>query len=82
MRLLTISKHFVVDVIPLRGVIRGKLMNLKCRSLTHFRWYKDTIITLVYQREDAPSDFWKEKFVAGLSKLFSERGRNRILAKD
>jgi len=45
--------------------------------LTNYRWYKDVFFSNVLKREDGTHRFWKEKFIADLSKLFGQR----ILAK-
>lgn len=41
------------------------IMNLKCPTLTYFRWYKDTFFSLIFQRDDSILEFWKERFLAG-----------------
>jgi len=46
-------------------------------SLIYYRWYKDVFLTNILKREDDMQNFWKERFVAGLPKLF----RERILSK-
>jgi len=35
--------------------------------------YKDVFLTNVLKREDGLANFWKERFIAGLRKLFGER---------
>ena len=35
--------------------------------------YKDVFLTNVLKREDGLANFWKERFIAGLPKLFGER---------
>ncbi|QHO38766.1 uncharacterized protein DS421_4g123240 [Arachis hypogaea] len=54
--IFTIASHFI-----------GDPSLWKDRS-AEFRWYKDTFLTRVYTREDRQQPFWKEKFLAGLSK--------------
>lgn len=53
-------------------------MNLKCLFLTYFRWYKDIFLSLLFQRNDSTLDFWKERFLVGLSFLFAKRVRTRL----
>ncbi|RDY03799.1 hypothetical protein CR513_12569, partial [Mucuna pruriens] len=42
------------------------------------RWYKDTFLSKVTLREYGFLNFWKEKFIAGLPKLFSEKVRMNL----
>ena len=49
------------------------LINLKCPTLTHFRWYKDVFLSKVMTRDDANADFWKEKFITGLPTFFAQK---------
>nr|KAJ0194629.1 hypothetical protein LSAT_V11C700382530 [Lactuca sativa] len=48
-------------------------MNLHCRKLTDFRWYKDNYLVKVFSIPDCKESYWKERFIAGLPKLFAER---------
>ncbi|KAK9668727.1 hypothetical protein RND81_13G081900 [Saponaria officinalis] len=49
------------------------LTNLRCPTLSDYRWYKDMFLTYVLRRPDCNEGFWMEKFVSGLPKLFSQR---------
>jgi len=40
--------------------------------LTDYRWYKDVFLTNVLKREHGLQQFWKERFIVGLPKLFGE----------
>lgn len=44
----------------------------------HFRWYKDTFLSLLFQRDDSALDSSKYRFLAGLPPLFVERIRTRL----
>ncbi|KAL5844041.1 hypothetical protein ACOSQ4_009999 [Xanthoceras sorbifolium] len=61
--------------------VSEQLINLKCPSPSHFRWYKNVFFSKVFQRKDSSMDFWKERFHAGLPTLFAERVRTRIKNK-
>ncbi|XP_057723845.1 uncharacterized protein LOC130939785 [Arachis stenosperma] len=54
------------------------LSNLRCKTMSDFRWYKDTFLTRVYTREDSQQPFWKEKFLAGLPKSLGDKVRDKI----
>src|ERR1044072_5685669 len=46
--------------------------------MSDYRWYKDTFLSKVTLREDGSSGFWKERFLAGLPKLFSEKVQQNL----
>ncbi|KAK2987236.1 hypothetical protein RJ640_017426 [Escallonia rubra] len=76
-----ITKHFIGNASTVLERGTELLINLRCPTLTHFRWYKGVFLSKLYQRSDAQQDFWKERFIAGLPNLFSERVRTRIRNK-
>ncbi|KAL5805005.1 hypothetical protein ACOSQ3_031805 [Xanthoceras sorbifolium] len=59
----------------------AQLINLKCQTLSNFRWYKSVFFSKVFQRKDYSMNFWKKKFLAGLPALFAERVRTSIKNK-
>ena len=76
--IFTIVQHFIGDL-PLWKDRSPKLLsNLKCRTLTDFRWYRDTFLARVYIREDSQQPFWKEKFLAGLPRSLGDKVRDKI----
>jgi hypothetical protein len=76
--ILTISLHFVGDPSPLKDKNVELLSNLRCKKLSDFQWYKNTLLTRVMLREDSNQPFWKEKFLAGLPILLGEKIQNKI----
>ncbi|KAI5351331.1 hypothetical protein L3X38_004222 [Prunus dulcis] len=78
----TITLYFVGTTELQHDRSRELLMNLKCPTLSHFRWYKDVFYSKVFTRQDCNVDFWKEKFLSGLPILFTEKGRNIIKDKN
>ncbi|RVW50508.1 hypothetical protein CK203_116602 [Vitis vinifera] len=74
----SISKHFIGDPAKIKDKTADLLTNLKCPKLHDFRWYKEVFLTKVMLRSDCNQSFWKEKFISGLPKLFSERIRIKI----
>ncbi|XP_028111364.1 uncharacterized protein LOC114309755 [Camellia sinensis] len=74
----TIIYHFVGTSTSTQDRGRELLQNLRCPSLTHFRWYKDVFLLKVTQRPDANSTHWKAKFIDGLPTLFAERVRKKL----
>ncbi|KAK9665855.1 hypothetical protein RND81_14G141000 [Saponaria officinalis] len=55
--------------------IRTLLQNLRCKTLTDYRWYKDTFLSRVMELPESSSSHWKAKFIDGLPHLFAERVR-------
>ncbi|KAK9671709.1 hypothetical protein RND81_12G049400 [Saponaria officinalis] len=49
--------------------------NLRCKTLTDYRWYKDAFLCRVMELPDSSSAHWKAKFIDGLSHLFAERAK-------
>lgn len=78
---LTIIEHFSGRWSDNSETIRTLLQNLKCRSLTNWRWYKDTFLSRVMELPECNSSHWKSKFIDGLPNLFAERIR-RVLRGD
>ncbi|RVW30385.1 RING finger and transmembrane domain-containing protein 2 [Vitis vinifera] len=74
----SISKHFIGDPAKIKDKTADLLTNLKCPKLHDFRWYKEVFLTKVMLRSDCNQSFWKEKFISGLPRLFSERIRIKI----
>ena len=54
------------------------LSNLTCPKLQDFRWYKDVFLTKVMYRTDCNNAYWKERFIAGLPRLFAEKVRTKL----
>ncbi|KAM7510610.1 hypothetical protein LguiB_009485 [Lonicera macranthoides] len=79
--LTAIVQHFIGPHPNILDRSKDLLINLKCPTLTHFRWYKDVFLSKVMTREDANADFWKEKFIAGLPTLFAQKVKDRISKK-
>ena len=62
--------------------IRTLLQNLKCKTLTSFRWYKDVFLSRVMELPESNDSHWKSKFIDGLPHLFAERVRNVLRKGD
>ncbi|KAG5589838.1 hypothetical protein H5410_040352 [Solanum commersonii] len=58
--------------------IRTLLQNLRCKTLTSFRFYKDVSLCRVMELPECNSAHWKSKFIDGLPSLFVERVRKAI----
>jgi len=69
----TIILHFIGNPKEEQAAAKSVLINLRCPTLSDYCWYKDVFLTNVLKREDGLANFWKERFIASLPKLFGER---------
>ncbi|XP_070003210.1 uncharacterized protein [Nicotiana sylvestris] len=74
--ILTILEHFNGRFTSNHQTIRTLLNGLRCKTLSEFRWYKDTFMSRVMELPDNKFEHWKAKFIDGLPSLFAERVRN------
>ena len=72
-RICTITKHFVGYPRILQERSYEILQNLRCITLSDFRWYHDVFISKVMTREDARASYWKERFLYGLPRALTEK---------
>ncbi|MFS7950979.1 putative transcription factor interactor and regulator CCHC(Zn) family [Helianthus anomalus] len=75
--IFAIIKHFIENPTNYQERNSLILLNLTCRKLQDFRWYKDVFLSKVMTRDDCKESYWKERFIAGLPKLFAERIREK-----
>ena len=79
--MFAITKHFIGDpnVFPEKN--SEILQNLRCRTLSDFKWYHDVFLSKVMTIEDARASFWKEKFLYGLPRAFNEKVQESLREK-
>jgi hypothetical protein len=70
--------HFAGNYHDIYEKNREQLINLKCKTMSDFRWYKDTFLSKLYTLPEPNQDFWKEKYISGLPPLFAEKVRNSL----
>ena len=71
----TITRHFIGTPSNVTTRILDQLSNLRCPTLSDYRWYEDVFTTRVMHRSNCNSPFWKEKFINGLPNLFAHKIR-------
>ena len=76
--IINIYKHFVGDTNITFEKNREQLMNLRCSTLTNFKWYKDIFLFRVFQLNDCNIAIWKKKFVSDLPPLFAKKLRESL----
>ena len=57
------------------------MLNLRCPTLSHFKWYKDVFLSKILTKEDSYNDFWTEKFLSRFPPIFAEWVRAKLRAK-
>lgn len=60
--LLTIFKHFVGDSSAIKDRNNELLLNIKCKSMIDFQWYKDTFLSRIMHRHDCNNLFGNKSF--------------------
>jgi len=70
--------YFIGNIEELTSCHLKIIQNLRCPSLSDYKWYENTFLTYVLQRKDANENYWKEKFIFGLPTLFSQRIRQKL----
>jgi len=78
---LNIIKHFSGRWSDNSETIRTLLQNLRCKTLTSFRYYKDVFLCRVMELPECNSTHWKSKFIDGLPTFFAERVRRPLEEK-
>ena len=68
-----IVKHFIGDPNIYQERSYEILQNLRCRTLSDFKWYHDVFLAKLMTRADARASFWKERFLYGLPRAFNEK---------
>ncbi|KAG5615883.1 hypothetical protein H5410_015707 [Solanum commersonii] len=76
--ILTILEHFNGGFTNQHETVRTLLNGLRCQTLAYFRWYKDTYLSRVRELPENKVEYWKAKFIDGLSPLFAERVRKTL----
>ena len=69
----TIIKHFVGTPFNILSQVSDYLNNLRCPTMSDYRWCQDVFISRVMLRKDSLKPYWKENFIAGLPPLFAHK---------
>ena len=76
-----ITKHFIGDPKVFEEINFEILQNLRCRTLSDFRWYHDVVLSKVMTRQDARAPYWKERFIYGLLRTLIEKVQETLREK-
>ncbi|KAL0004267.1 hypothetical protein SO802_011828 [Lithocarpus litseifolius] len=69
----TILKHFVGTLTNVSSQVSDYLNNLRCPTMSDYRWYQAVFLSIVMLRKDCKKLYWKEKFIDGLPPIFAHK---------
>ena len=78
----TILKHFVSTPSNISSRVSDLLNNLRCPTMTDYRWYQDVFISRVMLRKDCHKPYWKERFIDGLPPIFAYKIKQVLMGKN
>jgi hypothetical protein len=73
-----IIKHFVGTPSNITSSISDYLNNLRCPTMSDYRWYQDVCLSRAMFRSDSQKPYWKEKFIDGLPSLFAHKVKDEL----
>ena len=77
-----ITKHFIGDPNTYGERTAEILQNLRCRTLSDFKWYHDVFLANLMIRADSRASYWKERFLYGLPKAFNDKVQESLKEKN
>ena len=77
-----ILKHFVGTPSNILSQIIDYLNNLRCPTMSDYRWYLGVFISRVTLRKDLTKPYWKEKFIDGLPPIFAHKVKQELMGKN
>ena len=78
----TILKHFVDTPSNISSRVSDYLNNLRCPTMSNYRWYQDVFIARVMLQKDCHKPYWKEKFIDGLLPIFAHKVKQELMGKN
>jgi hypothetical protein len=75
----TIIKHFIGTPSNITTRITEVLNNLRCPTMSNYRWYQDVFHSRVMLKLDSQKPYWKEKFIDGLPPLFAHKVKDELI---
>ena len=78
----TILKHFVGTPSNISSRVSDLLNNLRCPTMSDYRWYQDVFISRVMLWKDCHKPYWKERFIDGLPPIFAHKVKQVLMGKN
>ena len=76
----TILKHFVGTPSNISSRVSDLLNNLRCPTMTDYRWNQDVFISRVMLRKDCHKPYWKERFIDGRPPIFAHKVKQVLIS--
>ena len=67
------GEEYVITPSVVASRVSDLLNNLKCPTMSNYRWYQDVFLSRVMHRKDCFKPYWKEKFIDGLPLIFAHK---------
>ncbi|KAK9983912.1 hypothetical protein SO802_033437 [Lithocarpus litseifolius] len=77
-----ILKHFVGTLTNVSSRISDYLNNLRCPTMSDYRWYQTVFHSRVMLWKDCKKPYWKEKFIDGLPPIFAHKVKQELIEKN
>ena len=78
----TIIKYFVGTPSNISSRISDLLNNLRCTTMSDYKWYQDVFLSRIMHRKDYFKPYWKEKFIDGLPPIFAHKVKLELIGKN
>ena len=78
----TILKHFVGTPSNISSRIFYYLNNLRCPTMSDYRWYQDVFISRVMLRKNCYKPYWKENVIDSLPPIFAHKVKQELMGKN
>ena len=78
----TVLKHFVGTPTNVSSRIFDYLNNLRCPTMSDYRWCQDVFIPRVMLWKDCYKPYWKENFIDGLPPIFAHKVKQELMGKN
>ncbi|XP_050908253.1 uncharacterized protein LOC127121866 [Lathyrus oleraceus] len=76
--LYAITKFFVGEPLKVQQRAADQLLHIYCPTMSDYRWYRDMFLSKLCLGSDGAADYWKERFISGLRRLFAEKVKINI----
>ena len=78
----TILKHFTGTPSNISSQISDYLNNLRCPTMSDYRWYQNVFISRVMLWKDCYKPYWKENFIDSLPSIFAHKVKQELIRKN
>ena len=78
----TILKHFTGTPSNISSRISDYLNNLRCPTMSDYRWYQNVFISRVMLWKDCYKPYWKENFIDSLPSIFAHKVKQELIRKN